>query len=87
MGDRGTELRQKVCEAYSAVALEPHREQRFPVGREFAEDLGYPPDLLRGLPRICTEAFTGVSNVSCPAPGTGESGQLRRPVFIRLASI
>jgi len=64
MSEAATELRQRVCEAYSTVALAPGREQRFPVGRAFAEDLGYPPDLLSNLPTICTEAFTGVSNVS-----------------------
>lgn len=58
------ELRQKVCAAYSAAALEPRQQHVFPVGRQFAECLGYPADLLAQLPPLCTEAFTGVSNVS-----------------------
>jgi SAM-dependent methyltransferase len=58
------ELRRKVCAAYSAAALEPEREHAFPVGRQFAEKLGYPADLLGNMPPVCTEAFTGVSNVS-----------------------
>ena len=64
MEDRSAELRQKVCEAYSAAALEPEGEHVFPLGRQFAENLGYPADLLRNLPPRCTEAFTGVSTVS-----------------------
>ena len=64
MGDSSADLRHKVRAAYSAAALEPAREHVFPLGRRFAESLGYPPDLLRGLPLYCTEAFTGVSNVS-----------------------
>src|SRR5690242_525776 len=64
MEDRSAELRQKVCEAYSAAALEPEGEHVFPLGRQFAENLGYPADLLRNLPPLCTEAFTGVSTVS-----------------------
>ena len=58
------DLRQKVCAAYSAAALEPRKQHVFPVGRQFAEDLGYPADLLGRLPPLCTEVFTGVSNVS-----------------------
>src|SRR5690348_10265409 len=58
------ELREKVCAAYSAAALDPRGEHVFPVGRQFAEDLGYPAGLLGQLPPLCTEAFTGVSNVS-----------------------
>ncbi len=64
MGCQSAELRQKVCAAYSAAALQPGGQHVFPVGRQFAEDLGYPADLLRRLPPLCTDAFTGVSNVS-----------------------
>jgi arsenite methyltransferase len=37
------------------------------VGRVFAESLGYPRELLAGLPGFVAEAFTGVSNVSVRA--------------------
>jgi len=57
-------LRQAVCNAYSAAAEKPTEKHAFPVGRAFAESLGYPPDLLDTLPRASSEAFTGVSNVS-----------------------
>ncbi len=58
------QLREGVREAYSEAARKPRDEHPFPVGREFAESLGYPPDLLAGLPAVAVEAFSGVSNVS-----------------------
>lgn len=64
MSENRSELRQKVLAAYSRAALEPEGQHAFPVGRQFAEGLGYPGDLLGRLPAGCTEAFTGVSNVS-----------------------
>lgn len=59
-----TQLRDGVYKAYSAVAETPQAEHPFAVGREFAERLGYPTELLNQLPSESTEAFTGVSNVS-----------------------
>ena len=57
-------LRNGVRQAYSAVAENPQTEHPFPVGRQFAESLGYPPGLLADLPTIAVEAFAGVSNVA-----------------------
>jgi SAM-dependent methyltransferase len=57
-------LREKVREAYSAVAERPLDSHPFPVGRLFAASLGYPHALLDSVPCACTEAFAGVSNVS-----------------------
>jgi SAM-dependent methyltransferase len=57
-------LRKEVCQVYSAAARKPSEEQTFPLGRGFAESLGYSPDLLAGLPAVSIDAFTGVSNVS-----------------------
>ncbi len=51
-------------EAYSAAASTLRGEHPFPVGRAFAESLGYPKDQIDALPRVAVEAFTGVSNVS-----------------------
>ncbi len=62
--DRSTQLRDGVYKAYSAVAETPQAEHPFAVGREFAERLGYPTELLNQLPSESTDAFTGVSNVS-----------------------
>ena len=57
-------VRPKVREAYSAAALRPNEPHPFPVGRQFAESLGYPAELLDTLPLTSVEAFAGVSNVS-----------------------
>ncbi len=58
------QLRQAVRRAYSSAAERPLDQHPFPVGRRFAESLGYPQDLLAGLPTISTDAFSGVSNVA-----------------------
>ena len=55
------QLRQAVRDRYAAVATEPEGRYSFRVGRDFAEALGYPPDLLDGVPSTATEAFTGVA--------------------------
>jgi arsenite methyltransferase len=57
-------LREKVRDAYSAAAADPALEHPFPVGRQFAESLGYPSDMLAALPAVAIEGFAGVSNVS-----------------------
>jgi arsenite methyltransferase len=59
-----SELRGRVCEAYSAASNSPTEKHPFPVGRAFAESLGYPAALLDTLPPAAVEAFAGVSNVS-----------------------
>jgi len=59
-----TTLRGKVRDAYSAAAADPTSQHPFPVGRQFAESLGYLPEVLDSLPRRAVEAFAGVSNVS-----------------------
>lgn len=58
------QLRDKVRGAYSAAAEHPEVNQSFSVGRQFAESLGYPADLLASLPSVACEAFAGVSNVA-----------------------
>ena len=60
---RANELRDGVRRAYSEAAQNPRGEHPFPVGREFAESLGYPRSVLEGLPSAAVEAFSGVSNV------------------------
>ncbi len=57
-------LRGSVREAYSAAALRPEASHAFPVGRRFAESLGYSGEWLDRLPPASAEAFSGVSNVS-----------------------
>jgi len=62
--DLANELREEIRIAYSAAAENPQAKHPFPVGRDFAESLGYPLDVLDGLPSTANEAFAGVSNVS-----------------------
>jgi arsenite methyltransferase len=57
-------LRAAVRGAYSAAAAAPKGTHPFPVGRAFAESLGYPTNELAALPAAAIDAFTGVSNVS-----------------------
>jgi ubiquinone/menaquinone biosynthesis C-methylase UbiE len=49
--------------AYSAAAEQPKEKHAFPIGRQFAESIGYPSDLLASLPSVACDAFAGVSNV------------------------
>ena len=62
--DRIKYLRDGVRRAYSEVAENPQAEHPFPVGRQFAESLGYPLDVLTDLPPVVIDAFAGVSNVA-----------------------
>jgi arsenite methyltransferase len=62
--DLAKKLYDGVKKAYSAAAEQPAARHPFPVGRAFAESVGYPKDLLDSLPAQSVEAFAGVSNVS-----------------------
>jgi SAM-dependent methyltransferase len=57
------DLLQAVRSAYSGAAEHPEQTHPFPVGRSFAQDVGYPGDLLEAIPNAAVQAFTGVSNV------------------------
>jgi arsenite methyltransferase len=61
------DIRSKVRDAYSAAAAAPEARHPFPVGRAFAESLGYPAELLDRLPAASVDAFAGVSNISMTA--------------------
>lgn len=56
-------VRAAVRDRYSQVATTPTAEFTFPVGRAFAEAVGYPPDVLASLPPAAAAAFAGVA---CP---------------------
>jgi len=58
------DLRQAVWAAYSQAAGHPEGAHPFPVGRGFAHGVGYPADVLGGIPECSVDAFTGVSNVA-----------------------
>ncbi|MFQ5932270.1 MAG: methyltransferase domain-containing protein, partial [Nitrospiraceae bacterium] len=62
--ERPQPLRDGVRRAYSAAAVSPQDEHPFPVGRRFAESVGYPQDLLTRLPSASVDAFSGVSSVA-----------------------
>ncbi len=55
------QLRGAVRDRYSAVASNPEGRYSFRVGRDFAEALGYPADILDAMPSEAIEAFTGVA--------------------------
>src|SRR5262245_17330257 len=56
-----SELQAAVRDRYAAVATNPGGAFNFRVGREFAEALGYPAELLDSVPGSAVEAFTGVA--------------------------
>ena len=56
------EIKQAVADKYSEVAQKPGAEFNFPVGREFAESVGYPQGELNRLPATMWESFTGAGN-------------------------
>jgi len=53
--------------AYSAAASDPFRQHPFPVGKSFAESVGYPKELLDSLPDEASASFAGVGNVGVVA--------------------
>ncbi len=54
-------LKQQVRKTYATVSLEPEREQIFPTGRAWAEDLEYPDDLAK-VPDTAVASYAGVAN-------------------------
>jgi SAM-dependent methyltransferase len=58
----GEEIKEAVKQKYSQVAEKPRADFNFPVGREFAESVGYARDMLDSLPSCLYESFTGAGN-------------------------
>src|SRR5579859_2695385 len=56
------EIKAAVAERYGEVATAPQQKFNFPVGRQFAESVGYDPVVLDKLPRGLWESFTGAGN-------------------------
>jgi SAM-dependent methyltransferase len=56
------EIKQAVGDKYSKVATCPQAGFNFPVGRKFAESVGYAQELLAELPAGMYESFTGAGN-------------------------
>lgn len=63
----GLSVRDSVRDAYSAAAAKPSDPHPFPVGRTFAESVGYSADQLKDFPGDCVDRFAGVSNISLTA--------------------
>ncbi len=55
-------LRDEIQKTYTDVSEHQEQEFLFPTGRAWAEDLGYPADLLRAVPEATVESFAGVAN-------------------------
>lgn len=55
-------LRSEIQRTYASVSNDPDGEFMFPTGRAWAEDLGYPSDLLARVPDASCESFAGVAN-------------------------
>lgn len=68
------DIKAAVAERYGQVASTPGEKFNFPVGRKFAESVGYPAEKLDQLPRGAWESFTGAGNPQpYVAPRPGES--------------
>jgi len=60
MTDR--EIKSTVAKRYGEVATDPKGKFNFPVGRRFAESVGYSRQLLDKIPPSLWESFTGAGN-------------------------
>jgi len=56
------DIKQAVREKYNQVASTPGAIFNIPVGREFAESVGYSPEMLDKLPSSVWASFTGAGN-------------------------
>lgn len=55
-------LREEVRRKYREVASDPRGEHHFHTGRPLARRLGYPEEILAGLPERAVESFAGIAN-------------------------
>jgi arsenite methyltransferase len=54
-------LKREIKKTYASVSEEAGRDFIFPTGRSWAEDLGYPAELVN-VPEAAVESFAGVAN-------------------------
>jgi SAM-dependent methyltransferase len=54
-------LKDEIKKTYASVSQEPEKDFVFPIGRSWAEDLGYPEELAN-VPARAVESFAGVAN-------------------------
>src|SRR5262249_51523749 len=57
-------LRTEIRKTYTSVSTEQDKEQIFPTGRVWAQELGYPESELSRVPDASVESFAGVANHS-----------------------
>src|SRR6266542_2341335 len=55
-------LKSEIKRTYAEVSQEPEKDFIFPTGREWAEDLDYPQEILARVPEGAVESFAGVAN-------------------------
>jgi SAM-dependent methyltransferase len=55
-------LRAEIRKTYTEVSTEQDKEQIFPTGRSWAQELGYPEPELSRVPDATVESFAGVAN-------------------------
>jgi arsenite methyltransferase len=55
-------LRDEIRKTYTDVATDAEQDFIFPIGRAWAEDLGYPQPELSRIPDATVESFAGVAN-------------------------
>ena len=55
-------LKSEIRKTYARVSEQPDEDFIFPTGRVWAQDLGYPRELLARVPEIAVESFAGVAN-------------------------
>ncbi len=55
-------LKSEIKRTYAEVSQEPEKDFIFPTGREWAQDLDYPEELLARVPEAAVESFAGVAN-------------------------
>jgi len=67
-------LKCEIKKTYARVSEEPDEDFIFPTGRAWAEDLGYPSELLARVPEMATQSFAGVANPF--TLGTLKTGEL-----------
>ena len=56
------EIKDAVSKRYGKVATTPDGQFNFPVGRDFAESVGYASEILDSIPSSMWESFTGAGN-------------------------
>jgi hypothetical protein len=55
------EIKEACGERYGLVATKPKSRFNFPIGKFFAEAVGYPKGLIDNLPKSLIESFCGVN--------------------------